>query len=87
MSVNLSIFETTVIPAMIFVIWIFVQMGIPKKFAPIIALALGITAGLYFVGFTAEGIVVGVLLAAAAIGFHSGTKNVIEGGTNSVRKP
>lgn len=82
MDLNLSIYETTVIPAMIFIIWVFVQLGLPKIFAPVVALVLGILAGLVFIGLTPEAIVSGVLLGAAAVGFHSGTKNVLEGGKN-----
>lgn len=85
MNFDLSLFETTVIPAMIFIIWVIVEVGLPKKFAPVMSLVLGITAGLLFIGVSPEGVVAGVLLGAAAVGFHSGTKNVIEGGTKNVR--
>ncbi|WP_107838959.1 hypothetical protein [Metasolibacillus meyeri] len=80
MNFDLTIFDTTVIPAIIFIIWIIVQAGLPKKFAPIVSLALGVAGGLTFVGFSPEGFVAGVLLGAAAIGFHSGTKNILQGG-------
>lgn len=83
---DLNIFNTTVIPAIIFIIWIVIQVGLPKKYAPVVSLILGVAAGLIFVGLSPEGFVAGVLLGAAAVGFHSGTKNVIEGGTNNVRK-
>lgn len=86
MSFDLGIFETTVIPAIIFVIWVVVNIGVPKKFAPVVALVLGVAAGILFVGLSAEGVVAGLLLGAASVGFHSGTKNVFEGGKENVRK-
>lgn len=86
MNFDLTIFDTTVIPAIIFVIWIVVQVGLPKQYAPIVSLVLGVAAGLTFVGFSPEGFVAGVLLGAAAVGFHSGTKNIMQGGTHHVRK-
>lgn len=85
MNFDLSIFQTTVIPAIIFIIWVIIQMGLPKKYAPVVSLVLGLAAGIVFVGMSPEGVVAGVLLGAAAVGFHSGTKNVIQGGTNDVQ--
>lgn len=86
LNFDLSIFNTTVIPAIIFIIWIVIQVGLPKKYAPVVSLVLGVSAGLVFVGVTPEGFVAGVLLGAAAVGFHSGTKNIIQGGTSNVKK-
>ncbi|KYG90773.1 hypothetical protein A0U40_18015 [[Bacillus] sp. KCTC 13219] len=86
MNFDLSIYDATVIPAIIFIIWIVVQAGLPKKFAPIVSLVLGVVGGLTFVGVSPEGFVAGVLLGAAAVGFHSGTKNILQGGTHDVRK-
>lgn len=86
MNFDLTIYETTLIPAIIFVLWVIGKSGMSKKFFPLAALLLGIVCGLLFVGTTPEGIVAGVLLAAAAIGFHSGSKNVFEGGKEYVGK-
>lgn len=81
MNFDLSIYDTTVIPAIIFVIWVVIQVGFPKKLAPVIALVLGVVAGLSLVGLSVEGFIAGVLLGAASVGFYSGTKNTVEGGT------
>ncbi|MED4377976.1 hypothetical protein P9274_20170 [Schinkia azotoformans] len=86
MNFDLSIYQTTLIPAIIFIIWIAGQTGLSKKFFPLLALLLGIAAGLVFIGVSPEGVVTGILIAAAAVGFHSGTKNVIEGGKEYVEK-
>lgn len=78
MNIDIGIYDTTLIPAMIFILWIVGQAGLQKRFLPIVALVLGIVLGLIFIGATPEGAIAGVLLAAAAIGFHSGPKNVIQ---------
>lgn len=78
MNIDIGIYETSLIPAIIFVLWIIGQVGVAKRFLPLIALGLGVVSGLIFIGSTPEGAVAGILLAAAAIGFHSGPKNVIQ---------
>lgn len=78
MNIDISIYDATLIPAMIFILWIVGEAGLQKRFLPLIALLLGIVCGLIFISATPEGIVAGILLAAAAIGFHSGPKNVIQ---------
>lgn len=85
MNIDLSIYETTIIPAIIFIIWIALQTGLPKKFAPVFAVVLGVVAGLVFVSMSAEGVLTGLLIAAAAVGFNSGFKNIAEGATKNVR--
>ncbi|GEN33873.1 MULTISPECIES: hypothetical protein [Paenibacillaceae] len=78
MNIDIGIYDTTLIPAMIFILWIVGQAGVQKRFLPLVALVLGIVLGLIFIGTTPEGAVAGVLLAATAIGFHSGSKNVLQ---------
>lgn len=78
MEFDLRIYDATVIPAMIFILWILEQIGAPRKLLPLFSLALGIAAGMFFVDTGPEGFVAGTLLAAAAVGFHSGTKNTKE---------
>lgn len=78
MNIDIGIYDTTLIPAMIFILWIVGQSGLQKRFLPLVALVLGIASGLIFIGATPEGAVAGVLLAAAAIGFHSGPKNILQ---------
>lgn len=84
-NIDLQFYEITIIPAIVFLIRVATQIGMPKKFAPVIALILGVLAGLFFVGFTPEGGLTGILLAAASIGAHSGTKNIMQGGNKHVR--
>lgn len=83
MNIDIGIYDATLIPAMIFILWIIGQAGLQKRFLPLVALVLGVVLGLIFIGATPEGAIAGVLLAAAAVGFHSGPKNVIQ----ALKKP
>jgi len=58
------------------------KLGMSEKFAPLLALILGL--GFAFMGFTANAdltqtIVGGIIIGLSAVGLYSGTKNVIEG--------
>ena len=58
------------------------MMGVPKKFAPIISVILGL--GFSLLEFVANPdlvstIVGGIIIGLSAVGLYSGTKNVIEG--------
>lgn len=57
------------------------QSGFPKRFTPVLALALGIAAGVFYVspGDLAAGILSGVVMGLAAVGLYSGPKNIREG--------
>ncbi|MDU5141047.1 MAG: phage holin family protein [Paenibacillus dendritiformis] len=78
MNIDISIYETSIIPAIMFLLYILSKAGVPKKLLPAIAAVLGIFSGLFLISFDGTGIVTGILLAAAAIGFHSGSKNTKE---------
>ncbi|WP_051967852.1 hypothetical protein [Brevibacillus thermoruber] len=84
LQIDLSLYDATLIPAMIFLLWIAVQLGLPQKFVPLVALGLGVALGLSFIGMNGNGLITGIFLAATAIGFHSGTKNTKEAFTKSV---
>lgn len=77
MNIDISLYEAAVIPAIIFLTWIIKGLGVPNRFLPVICLVLGLVAGVVFVGQDSQGVLTGILIAAAAIGFHSGTKNLL----------
>lgn len=79
MDIDINLYDTTLIPALMFLLWLLSKYGIPKKMLPLAALALGIITSLLLIDYSARGIVIGILLAANAVGFHSGTKNVASG--------
>lgn len=77
MIIDISIYEASIIPAIIVLTWIAKVMGLPTRFLPIVCLVLGVIAGLTFVSADGTGVLTGVLMSATAIGFHSGTKNIL----------
>lgn len=78
MQFDLNVYDATLIPAIIFMLWVVGQLGFPRKLLPVLAVVLSIISSLVFVSFSAEGVLTGILLAAAVVGVHSGTKNVFE---------
>jgi len=72
--------EVALIGIIIFTIKTLQIAGLPRKFSPLLALILGAVAGIVFLypGDWRNGFIQGVIMGAAAIGFYSGPKNVIE---------
>ncbi|MBT9258802.1 MAG: hypothetical protein KM310_03450 [Clostridiales bacterium] len=67
-------------PLIMFLVWVFGQAGWPRKFLPLLALFFGIVGGLALHWDQPMlGVLVGISAAAAAVGFHSGIKNTVEG--------
>jgi len=61
------------------------ETGLPARFAPLLALVLGVGAGVFFVapGDYAQGVLSGVVLGLSAVGLYSGPKNVFKKAGNS----
>lgn len=55
------------------------RTGMPTRFAPLLALALGVVAGVFLVspGDVVQGIVSGIAMGLASVGLYSGAKNVV----------
>lgn len=58
------------------------QSGFPKRFAPLLALACGIAAGVFYVnpGDLTAGILSGIVMGLASVGLYSGPKNLTKTG-------
>ncbi len=76
MNIDMNVYDATLIPALMFLLWLLNLYGIPRKMIPLAALPLGIITSLLLIDYSPRGVVIGILLAANAVGFHSGTKNV-----------
>lgn len=50
---------------------------IPKRFVPIMALVVGSVLGSLALGFTANGIITGIISSLVAMGMWSGTRTTI----------
>lgn len=72
--------DVPAVAVIIFLVWVAVNLGIPKKFAPLLAWITGLLIA-YFSNEYAQVMDViyyGTFLAASAIGFHSGSKNTYQ---------
>lgn len=81
MELNLTAYGVALIPVIVGVVELLKRIGLPVKWAPLAALALGQAAGLLYVapGDPLKGVLAGVVLALAAVGLWSGPKNTVEG--------
>ena len=70
----------SLVPIIIFIIEISVQIGLPKKLAPLISLFVGILASTVYLSpdNIYKGILTGILLSSSSVGFYSGIKNIAQ---------
>jgi len=56
------------------------RIGLPAKLAPVVALVLGLAAGIVYVapGDLRQGVLMGIVLALSAMGLYSGGKSTAE---------
>jgi len=77
-----EVYDIALIPLIIGLVEVFKRYGISKKALPVIALAFGVLAGIFYVypNDIKGGILVGLMLGLSASGLYSGAKNTIEKG-------
>lgn len=73
--------EFAIIGMVVFTVKSLHLAGLPRHFSPLVALILGIISGIIFLypHDWRSGALKGAILGAAAIGCHSGSKDVFEG--------
>lgn len=83
-----EIYDVAIIPIITGLIEIAKKMGLPKKFSPLIALALGIIAGVVYIEpqDVAGGIIIGIAVGLSASGLYEYSKDTIEGAKKSKSK-
>jgi len=72
--------DVTLIGAVMFLVWAGIQAGIPRKFSPLVATVLSILFAFFYLeqGNPLNALIHGILIASSAVGFHSGTKNMLQ---------
>ena len=80
-----SVYGIALVPVIVAMIELLKRVGVPKKYSPLIALALGITCGFYYLapGEPQKAVFLGIVIGLSAIGLFSGTKNTMEELTNT----
>ncbi len=72
--------ELTIAGAVVFLVWVGNQAGIPKKLSPLVATVLSVIFSFLYLDARniLDALIHGILIAASAVGFHSGTKKMYE---------
>lgn len=73
-------YQFVVIPIIIGIVEILKRVGLPIKYSPLAALALGLFFGVFYVETVKAGVIVGLMVGLSATGLYSGTKNLREVG-------
>jgi mannose/fructose/N-acetylgalactosamine-specific phosphotransferase system component IIC len=78
-NMDFQIYGLALIPLLIAVIAMLTTLGLPKRFAPVVSVALGIVVGIIYLspGDIKQGIMIGLALGLSSVGLYSGTKNTI----------
>lgn len=82
---DFSVYGIALVPVVVAMVELLKRAGVPKKFSPFIAVALGIFCGFYYLapGEPQKAVFLGVVIGLSAIGLFSGTKNTMEELTNT----
>lgn len=77
---DFQIYDIAIIPLIVGIVSLFTTIGLPKKFAPIVAVVLGILIGVFYIapGDVLKGILVGIAVGLSSVGLYSGTKNTVQ---------
>lgn len=77
--IEYTAFDIALIPVIVGLVALFTGLGLPKRWAPVVALLLGVLGGTVYIAPSnvAEGVLVGLTMGLAASGLYSGTKNTI----------
>lgn len=72
--------DVSIIGIVMFLVWVGNQAGLPRKFSPLVAIILGIGFAFFYLspGNFSRALIQGIFIASSAVGFHSGTKNMVE---------
>ncbi|WP_206099720.1 hypothetical protein [Longirhabdus pacifica] len=77
---DIQVYDIAILPLIVGLVSMTKAIGLPQRFAPFIAILLGVLAGIFYVAphNMNEGILVGIALGLAASGLYSSTKTLAE---------
>jgi L-cystine uptake protein TcyP (sodium:dicarboxylate symporter family) len=76
-----EIYDVAIIPLILGVVELFKRIGLPAKYSPLVAVALGLIVGVVYLDASLkERVLVGIMFGLSASGLYSGTKNIVEKG-------
>lgn len=74
-----EIYDVAIIPLIMAVVELFKKVGLPAKYSPFLAIALGLIVAFLYLNVTIkEAILVGFMIGLSASGLYSGSKNLVE---------
>lgn len=77
---DIQVFGVSAVGAIVGIVDLLKELGFPKKYAPVVAIVLGVLTGIFLVDHDfVKGLIDGLSLGLSAVGVHSGVKNVREG--------
>ena len=76
-----TVYDIAVPAVIIGLVELLKRLGFPQKFAPVVAVVLGVVAGFVYLapGDPKKAFLLGIALGLFCVGLYSGTKNVAEG--------
>ena len=70
-------YDIAIVPLIVGLVALATSFGLPKRFAPLLSLALGLVAAFVYIspGNIPQAILSGITLGLSAVGLYSGSKN------------
>lgn len=77
---EMEVYGVAIIPVIVGLIEAAKRGGLPKRFSPVLALALGILAGVVYLDTESmkEGVLQGIAIGLASVGLYSGSRHVMK---------
>lgn len=77
---DITVYDVALIPLITALVGLFRQLGLPTRWAPLVAVAFGVVAGIVYVAphDLAQGVLVGLAIGLSSIGLYSGVKNTVQ---------
>lgn len=77
---DITIYDVALIPLITALVGLLRQAGLSPRFAPLVAVVLGVVAGIVYVApdEPAKGVLVGLALGLSSVGLYSGVKNTVQ---------